>query len=124
MNLRTVVIGGAMVFALAAPTAATAASATAASAPVKISVTAKEYSFHFSRTSVPAGSTVIFTLMNKGHIRHNLEFTTVHKGTKLLNPGQKQSFTVVFKKAGRYAYECTVPFHAQSGMSGSFVVNS
>lgn len=122
MNLRSVVISAVVVFAGAAPAAAMAAPATVAKAPVKITVTAKEFSFHFSKTSVPVGSTVIFTVQNKGHVQHNLKFTTLHKGTPNIQPGKKATLKVVFKKAGRFSYECTVPFHAQQGMEGEFVV--
>lgn len=120
MNVRKVVMSALVVFAAAAP--ATAATATAAKAPVKITVTAKEYSFHLTKQGVPAGTTVMFTVQNKGQLRHDFVFQTLHKGTKLLNPGQKATFKVVFKKAGRYTYLCTVPLHANEGMEGTFVV--
>jgi len=90
--------------------------------PVKITVVAREFSFTFSKSSVKVGSTVVFNVVNKGQVEHNLVFTTLGKSTKLLQPGQKTTLKVTFKKKGRFAYICSVPRHAQQGMGGSFLV--
>jgi uncharacterized cupredoxin-like copper-binding protein len=85
-------------------------------------VVAREFSFTFSKSSVKVGSTVVFNVVNKGQVEHNLVFTTLGKSTKLLQPGQKTTLKVTFKKKGRFAYICSVPRHAQQGMGGSFLV--
>jgi uncharacterized cupredoxin-like copper-binding protein len=90
--------------------------------PIKVKVTATEFSFKFSRNSVPKGSTVIFTVRNTGAVPHNLVFTTLGKATPLIQPGKSFALKVVFKKAGRFPYMCSVPRHAQQGMAGSYVV--
>jgi plastocyanin len=88
---------------------------------VKITVTATDYRFALSKQYVPiVGSTVIFTVVNKGKITHN--FFIAGKLTKKLNPGQSQKITVKFKKKGKYSYLCTVLGHAQLGMKGTFGV--
>jgi plastocyanin len=121
MHVRKVVIAFVAALAVAVP-AASAAPRSAAKAPVKITVTAKEFSFTFSKTSVPHGTTVIFTLINRGQLSHNLVFTTLSKSTPLLLPGHKATLKITFTKPGHYYYICSVPNHAEEGMAGSFVV--
>jgi uncharacterized cupredoxin-like copper-binding protein len=89
---------------------------------VKIKVSAGEFFFKFSRPSVKAGSKVIFTVVNKGQVAHDLSFTTLHKKTPLIQPGNSKTLTVLFAKKGSFPYICTVPRHAEAGMAGTFVV--
>jgi uncharacterized cupredoxin-like copper-binding protein len=92
----------------------------AANATVKITVKASEFKFGLSRRSVPAGTTVIFTVVNTGKISH--DFKIAGKKTPTLNPGKKATLKILFKKKGRYPYLCTLPGHASAGMKGSFAV--
>ena len=78
------------------------------------------FEFVLSKKSVPKG-TVVFELINKGQIAH--DFSIDGKTSKLYQPGKKGSLTVVFHKAGRYPYKCTVPGHAEAGMKGSLTVH-
>jgi len=88
---------------------------------VKITVNATDYRFALSKQFVPVvGSTVIFTVVNKGKISHN--FFIAGKITKTLQPGQSQKLTIKFKKKGKLAYLCTILGHAQLGMKGTFGV--
>jgi mono/diheme cytochrome c family protein len=88
--------------------------------PKKITVAASEFKFVLSKKSVPAGSTVIFTVINKGKIAH--DFKIAGKKTKTLAKGQKTTLKVKFPKKGLFAYICTLPGHAQGGMKGKFAV--
>jgi uncharacterized cupredoxin-like copper-binding protein len=90
--------------------------------PIKISVVARDFSYTLSKQKVRAGSTVIFTVTNKGQTDHNLVFTTLGKRTPMLSPGESAKLKVVFRKKGRYPYVCTVPRHAERGMADSFLV--
>jgi uncharacterized cupredoxin-like copper-binding protein len=83
-----------------------------------VSVTATEFHFKLSKTSVPAGS-VTFTLVNKGKLAH--DFKIGGKKTPLVNPGKSAKLTVTLKK-GKAAYLCTVPGHAVAGMKGTLTV--
>jgi uncharacterized cupredoxin-like copper-binding protein len=96
------------------------ATPTAANATVKITVKASEFKFALSKRSVPAGSTVIFNVVNVGKISH--DFKIAGKKTPTLNPGKKAVIKVLFKKKGRYPYLCTLLGHAGAGMKGSFSV--
>jgi plastocyanin len=83
-----------------------------------VTVTATEFHFKLSKTSVPHGS-VTFTVVNKGHVGH--DFKIGGKKTPLIKPGKSDKFTVTLKK-GKAAYLCTVPGHAAAGMKGSLTV--
>jgi nitrite reductase (NO-forming) len=102
----------------AAPQAAS--SHQAANATTRITVAASEFKFVFSKRSIPAAGTVIFTVVNKGKISHN--FFIAGKVTPNLLPGKSATLTVKFKKKGHYAYLCTLPGHAAAGMKGVFSV--
>jgi uncharacterized cupredoxin-like copper-binding protein len=117
-GLAIALVGALSVVAL---TGTAFASKAAAPAPVKITVTATEFDFKFSKVSLKKPGTVIFTVINKGQIAHNIQFKALHKMTKLLQPNQKTTLTVTFKK-GSFYYLCTVPRHAEQGMAGSFKV--
>jgi uncharacterized cupredoxin-like copper-binding protein len=93
----------------------------ASAAPVtKITVTASEWKFKLSKSTLPKTGRVAFKVVNKGKIGH--DFKIAGKKTKLLNPGQSQTITVNFGKKGHFAYLCTVTGHAKLGMKGTFNV--
>jgi uncharacterized cupredoxin-like copper-binding protein len=92
-------------------------------APAPVTVTAgkpSEFKFTLSKKTVKKG-TVAFKVSNKGTIGH--DFKIGGKKTKSLSSGKSQTITVVFKKAGKYAYLCTLPGHAAAGMKGTLTVN-
>jgi plastocyanin len=83
-----------------------------------VTVTATEFHFKLSKTSVPHGS-VTFTVLNKGHVGH--DFKIGGKKTALISPGKSAKLTVTLKK-GKAAYLCTVPGHSAAGMKGTLTV--
>jgi uncharacterized cupredoxin-like copper-binding protein len=85
-----------------------------------IQVTAREYSFKLSTSSLAKPGTVTFNLKNVGHIGHDLKING--KATPIIGPGKTVKLNVVFKKKGSYPYLCTVPGHAALGMKGVFTV--
>ena len=97
-----------------------ASSPQAANAITHVTVAASEFKFVFSKRSIAAPGTVIFTVVNKGKISHNFRIGT--KTTPNLLPGKSATLTVKFTKKGRYAYLCTIPGHAAAGMKGVFAV--
>jgi uncharacterized cupredoxin-like copper-binding protein len=96
------------------------ASPQAAQATTHITVAASEFKFVFSKRSIPAVGTVIFTVVNKGKISH--DFKIGGKKTPNLLPGKSAKLTVKFTKKGHFAYLCTLPGHAGAGMKGTFSV--
>jgi uncharacterized cupredoxin-like copper-binding protein len=103
--------------AMAGPALARAPQAHAAA--TTITVTATEFKFALSKTSVKHG-TVAFKVVNKGHLAH--DFKINGKKTPLIQPGKSSTLMVTFAKAGSYPYQCTVPGHAAAGMKGKLKV--
>jgi uncharacterized cupredoxin-like copper-binding protein len=90
--------------------------------PIKITVTLRDYSFKFSRASVPKGSTVIFTVKNTGTQPHNVDFVSTGKRSPILATGKTAKLKVVFKAKKTIQVVCDVPRHIQLGMVSSFKV--
>jgi len=99
--------------ALAGPAFAARLQATAT-----IKVTATEFKFTLSPSTVKHG-TVTFMVVNKGKLAH--DFKIAGKSTPQIQPGKSAKLTVTLK-AGKYPYLCTVPGHAAAGMKGTLVV--
>jgi uncharacterized cupredoxin-like copper-binding protein len=89
-------------------------------AATTISVTGREFSLKLSKTSIPRPTTVTFSFRNAGTIQH--DFRIGGKQTPMIGPGKTARLRVTFHKKGRFAYLCTVPGHAASGMKGVFTV--
>jgi uncharacterized cupredoxin-like copper-binding protein len=104
----------AVVGVVAAPALGSRTHATATA----VTVTATEFHFKLSKTSVPHGS-VTFTLVNRGKLPH--DFKIAGKRTALVKPGKSAKLTVTLK-AGKAAYLCTVQGHAAAGMKGTLTV--
>jgi uncharacterized cupredoxin-like copper-binding protein len=102
---------------LAVTVAAIAAPARQQATTVTVSMT--EFKFVLSKKVVPKG-VVTFKVVNKGAIAH--DFKIAGKATPHVNPGKSATLKVTFKKAGKYAYLCTLPSHAPAGMKGVLTV--
>ena len=113
--ITAALIGGAL--AVAVP--ATAATAHHSAKTTTITVAMSEFKFKLSKASAPKG-TVVFKLSNKGQTAH--DFKINGKKSALVAPGKSATLTVKFQKTGKYAYLCTVPGHAASGMKGTFTI--
>lgn len=87
----------------------------------RVTVKMTEYHFRLSVSAVHRG-TVVFTILNKGQIPHDFSIQKLQKVSALVQPGQKTTMRVTFKKAGSYYYLCTVGAHVQYGMSGNLRV--
>jgi uncharacterized cupredoxin-like copper-binding protein len=108
----------ALVSALPATAGQQQARAHHAAATTRVTVIAakpSEFRFKLSKKTVKRG-VVIFKVVNRGTLVH--DFKIRGKKTKLLAPGKSATLRVVFKKAGRYGYICTVSGHAAAGMKG------
>ena len=110
--------------ALAALVAAVAAlgGATKGTATTTDGVTAgkpSEFRFTLAKKTAVKG-TVVFKITNKGSINH--DFKIAGKKTAQVAPGKTATLRIVFKKAGKFPYMCTLPGHAAAGMKGTFTV--
>jgi uncharacterized cupredoxin-like copper-binding protein len=79
-----------------------------------------EFKFKLSKLKAPKGI-VTFKVTNGGTIPH--DFKIAGRKTRLLQPGRSESLRVVFTKAGKFPFLCTVTGHAAAGMKGIFTVS-
>lgn len=124
MKRIAVLVGAAaaVVGVLAQTAPAASAAPVASKATVTINVTAVDFKFRLSKTSVPKGSIVTFRVVNRGKSPHDFDFPTLRKGTAYLAPGKAASYKVAFGKPGSYRFVCTVPGHVKLGMVGNLKV--
>ncbi len=111
--LITAFVAAAML-ALRAPAARPAVTAADAHT-TQVTVVMKEFRFVLSVRSVHLGP-VTFRLVNRGHLSH--DFKIAGRKSAVIAPGKHGLLRVTFHKAGRYAYLCTLPGHADAGMKG------
>lgn len=118
--------GSALVVLVALVALAAAVSAFGGSAQqtatTTVAVTAgkpSEFRFTLSKRTILKG-TAIFKVTNRGTISH--DFKIAGKKTPSLGAGKASTLRVIFRKAGRYPYLCTLPGHAAAGMKGVLVV--
>lgn len=99
-------------------TAAAVPSAAATGQATAVTVTAREFTFTLSKTTVPSGETV-FTVVNRGKVAH--DFWIGGRATPLIPPGERTTLRVTLDP-GTSTYLCTVPGHAAAGMKGTLEV--
>ncbi len=114
------VISATLVTALAAGVLSTVPALGSRDATTTVTVRASEFKFVLSKRRVPKG-TVIFKVTNKGTIAH--DFKINGKKTPLIKRGKSATLRVVFRRAKKYPYLCTVPGHAAAGMKGTLTVH-
>src|SRR5712691_1314418 len=107
LSLAARLMSAAALLAVLGIVAAPALGARTHAATAAVTVTASEFKFKLSKTSVPHG-TVVFTVVNKGKLSH--DFKISGKKTPLVSPGKRAKLTVTFKK-GKIKYICTVAGH-------------
>jgi uncharacterized cupredoxin-like copper-binding protein len=108
--------------AVASLYAAVASASTHSTKAVVVTVTMTNYHFKLSKTTgYKHGVAYTFKTINKGSAVHNFDIQGVKAG-KVIPHGKTASFTVTFKKAGKYQYVCDVPRHAELGMAGTLKV--
>jgi plastocyanin len=94
------------------------------SAPTRLQVVAKEFSFGLSRVNVKAGPAVI-ELANFGQDPHDLRLQRVGArhiaGTPVVAPGKRGELSVRLAR-GRYSFWCSVANHRKLGMRATLVV--
>ena len=123
--MRTFWKGSVLVVLIAAVSLVAAVSAlggAGSTAATTVAVTAgkpAELKFTLSKKTVAKGVTT-FKVTNKGALSH--DFKIAGKKTPSLKKGKSATITVTFKKAGKFAFLCTVPGHAAGGMKGTLTV--
>lgn len=87
----------------------------------EILIVADEFSFEPDELRLVAGETVNVTLDNRGVAFH--DFVIGDIGFALVaDPNRRSTGALLFDRPGRYEFICSVPGHAQAGMTGTVVV--
>jgi nitrite reductase (NO-forming) len=53
---------------------------------------------------------------------HNIKVPALNAGTETIGGGKSQTITFTVDQNGTYEFECSVPGHAQAGMTGQIKV--
>lgn len=115
----TAIVAAALVgTASAADTGGKAATVTT---PVKVNVVMSDFKFRLSTKTVPKGKPIVFNITNRGPSPHDFDIKG-SKGSPVILAGRKTTLRTAFSKAGSFLYVCTVPRHAQFGMTGRLTV--
>ena len=98
-----------------------------ASPPGAPTVVFEEVRFVPNRLDAMVGEPLRVTLINKGRERHDLSFPALHmpglQGLEaILEPGETRTITLTFDRPGTHTFQCSVPGHAISGMTGAVFV--
>lgn len=89
-----------------------------------VQVSAVEYAFTLSRTTVPAGK-VVFQFVNNGQDEHNLQIAPPEgppAGSFASTPSKGIGDLTVEMQPGTYTLLCSLPTHEQEGMKAKLTV--
>jgi uncharacterized cupredoxin-like copper-binding protein len=106
-----------------APALAAALAATpVAAAGGGLEIEGSEFAFEPARVEVEAGETTRITFENTGAVSHNLTIPALDAATETIQAGGSATLTVSPEETGSHEIRCTVPGHADAGMTGELVV--
>jgi len=90
--------------------------------PTEVKITASEFSYSPNQIKVKEGQAITLTLDNRqGAIEH--DFSIKELGVHLFaKAGEVTSQDLICKKPGDYEFNCSLPGHQDSGMSGKLTV--
>lgn len=88
-----------------------------------VEIEASEFVFQPDPLVIDAGDTVNLTLVNTGTLVHDLTIPKLDVHL-VVWPGQASTTAVTVTEAGEYQMLCTVPGHAEAGMTGMIVVET
>jgi len=93
-----------------------------------VEVVMTEMRFSPNRIEAKVGQPVRITIVNRGAQRHDFAFSTIEmpnlQGVETLTqPGQSTTLTMTFDRARVYEFRCTIPGHAEAGMTGAVFVS-
>jgi P-type Cu+ transporter len=89
-----------------------------------IDVVARGTAFEPREVYVPAGRTVELSFRNEDPVFHDWEVEGIANVDAGARPGQTQRIRFTIDAAGTYPIRCTVPGHAEAGMTGTLIVDA
>jgi Cu+-exporting ATPase len=88
----------------------------------RIEVIARDLTFEPADLRIAAGRTVALSFRNDGSTFHDWEVQGLANVDAGARPGQTQRIRFTIDRPGTYTVHCTVPGHADAGMTGTLVV--
>jgi plastocyanin len=88
----------------------------------EFTVSGNEFAFSPKTLAVSKGDTVNVTFTNTGTFPHNFTIKELNVQGKTIQPGESDTVTFTADKAGSFQYICSVPGHADKGMTGTLIV--
>jgi uncharacterized cupredoxin-like copper-binding protein len=124
---KQLAIGFVIAFTLAGLAACTQQSA-GAPRNGSVQVVMTEMRFSPNRIDARVGEPIAIAIVNRGAQRHDFAFMSIQmpnlQGVETLTlPGQSTTLTMTFDHAGTYEFRCTIPGHAEAGMTGAVFVS-
>ena len=89
-----------------------------------VQVIAREFAFGPTDVTITAGRTTVVSFRNDGSTFHDWEVEGVANADAAARPGQTQRIRFTIDRPGTYRVLCTVPGHAEAGMTGMLVVRA
>ncbi len=90
---------------------------------IELLVEADEFGFSPSTITVDANRPVNFTLVNTGSLLHDLTIRDI--GFQIVaTGGDRVTGGLVPEAPGTYEFVCSIPGHAQAGMTGTLIVRA
>src|SRR6478609_542511 len=105
----------------AAPEGTTASTGETGASGSGLTIDAVDIAWSTKTLSGPADQEFTITVTNKGQATHDFAIPDLNIETKMLAPGESATVTVN-APAGDYQYLCTVPGHAEAGMTGTLTL--
>ena len=88
-----------------------------------ISLASRDLSFSTDTIDVTAGAYVVLEFTNEGTVFHDWHIEGLANVEGAARPGQTQRVRFRIDTPGRYTFDCTVPGHAEHGMTGVLIVH-
>lgn len=89
---------------------------------MRVAVNGTEFAFSPSTINAKVGQPLTIVFNNNGTFPHNLSIPDLNVKTKTISPGASDTITFTPDKAGTFQFVCTVPGHADRGMTGTLAI--
>lgn len=119
--LTLALASGACTSAVKAPADTTNEAAVQSGSSAEVTVEVSEWKFSPSSITVPAGTSVKVTLVNKGVIEHDIHIPDYHFHLHT-DAGKSETARFIADQTGEFVLECTLPGHSEAGMVGKLIV--
>jgi plastocyanin len=87
-----------------------------------VQVASRDFAFSPVDVTITAGRPAVVSFRNDGTTFHDWEVEGVANTDAAARPGQTQRVRFTIDRPGSYRILCTVPGHAEAGMTGTLVV--